>query len=134
MGTFIPPLTPVDVRIGGRSFGGACFLELPLRPLTSSPASRSDTSYSKNPMMSIVHAVLKIYLCDPKTFPLYRLSEFSRLRVARAGVCGAAVGTSTFRLRKETVSKPNFFLVLAKRPLPRKYKFVMNAFSQLGLL
>ncbi len=47
----IPPLTPVDVRIGGRSFGGVGFVEL---PLTSSPALRSDTSYSVKLLTIIV--------------------------------------------------------------------------------
>jgi len=44
---YIPPLTPVDVRIGGRSFGGVGFVALLLRSLTSSPALMSVTSYSK---------------------------------------------------------------------------------------
>lgn len=47
----IPPLTPVDVRIGGRSFGGVGFVEL---PRTSSPARRSDTSYSVKSLTIIV--------------------------------------------------------------------------------
>lgn len=121
MGKFIPPLTPVDVRIGGRSFGGVGFLELPVRPLTSSPASRSDTSYSRNTngVYSTCTVVIKLILCDQKAYLSYRLSEFSPRRVA--GALGAAVGTSAFRLRMETVGEPNFFLVLTKCPFKKPY-------------